>query len=291
MRGRPAKKCSVASDEESDNDSSPCVDCKTEICASDMALQCDLCDNWFCNTNCLKLNKASYERIGKSKNNEGIMWFCHHCRVSFPSMRKVLMKLGDLEKNQNELRQKVEKLEKEGIGKAVEKVLETRGVNRPGETGKQGTSNVLDLVTEVMAEQQDRDNRRLNVVCFGLPESKADFEHRQDDDKDRIKAVIKDVMKLENIEIVDGPFRLGKYDKTKTRPVKIKLGSLEQKEKVIEASYSKVRKSKEEICQRLYFQRDLTYRQRQEEYERRARRRQRPPTGPVTDRGGAPDSP
>jgi len=78
---------------------------------------------------------------------------------------------------------------------------------------------------------------------------------------------------------------------TKTRPVKIKLGSLEQKEKVIEASYSKVRKSKKEICQRLYFQRDLTYRQRQEEYERRAKRRQRPPTGPVADRGCVPDRP
>lgn len=98
----------------SETETEPCADCGTELSGLDLALQCDMCDHWFCNANCLKMSRQAYERIGKSKESEGIMWFCKHCRISFPRTLKILGRISHLEKKQKDLEVRISTIEKKG---------------------------------------------------------------------------------------------------------------------------------------------------------------------------------
>lgn len=62
----------VNEEESSDDEICPCAECDQEIFQNDMAMQCDLCDHWFCN-GCLKFTKQTYERIEKSKTTCGFV--------------------------------------------------------------------------------------------------------------------------------------------------------------------------------------------------------------------------
>ena len=48
---------------DSEDESEPCAECNEKISSSVQALQCDLCENWFCNKNCIKLSNADYNRV------------------------------------------------------------------------------------------------------------------------------------------------------------------------------------------------------------------------------------
>jgi len=63
---------------DSEDESEPCAECNEEISSFVQALRCDLCEHWFCNKNCIKLSNEDYNRVGKSKDNDGVMWFCKH---------------------------------------------------------------------------------------------------------------------------------------------------------------------------------------------------------------------
>jgi hypothetical protein len=64
------------------------------------------------------------------------------------------------------------------------------------------TGSISDVVNQVLNEQSEREPRKLNVVCYSLPESsKESHEERKNDDKNRIR----------NYESF-GNRRLGKYE-------------------------------------------------------------------------------
>lgn len=73
----PKAKNRESDQENSDFESSPCAECDRDIYESDVALQCDLYDNWLCN-HCLHISRSAYDLISKSKTTDGIMWFCSH---------------------------------------------------------------------------------------------------------------------------------------------------------------------------------------------------------------------
>lgn len=53
--------------------------------------------------------------------------------------------------------------------------------------------------------------RKLNVVCFGLPESQQTSpEERRDDDKSRVNRVVQEIMGLD-IAVQNHPIRLGRF--------------------------------------------------------------------------------
>ena len=50
---------------------SPCANCEISISDDDVALQCDLCDNWYCASG-MKIEKCVYEFLNKCKESQGI---------------------------------------------------------------------------------------------------------------------------------------------------------------------------------------------------------------------------
>lgn len=155
-----------------EEDSEPCAECNTEIFEGDQALQCDLCDKWFGHC-CIKLSKSVYDRISKSKANEGIMWFCVNCRGSLPSMKNIMLKVNEMEKRHKEVCDKLLNLENGGLEEAVRKIMDKNDGARPDSLRSGNVNNVPDLVSEVIYEQEERASRVNNVICFGLKESVA----------------------------------------------------------------------------------------------------------------------
>ena len=196
--------------ESSDSEGCPCAECDSEINENDRALQCDLCENWFCNQ-CLKIPKSTYEMITKSKSTDGIMWFCCHCRISLPATKKLLQRLDNLESKQASYEKTIKELQKNvDISRQQNQVESVQSDNA---TGSQGNLNVANIVTQVLEEQHEREIRKLNVVCFGLAESQeGSAEERCQDDKTRICDIIKDDMSLNDINVTGSPIRLGRYD-------------------------------------------------------------------------------
>ena len=60
--------------ENSDSESSPCAECVRDIYENDVALQCDLCDNWLCN-HCLHISRSAYDLISKMESCGSVVNF------------------------------------------------------------------------------------------------------------------------------------------------------------------------------------------------------------------------
>ena len=108
--------------------------------------------------------------------------------------------------------------------------------------------NILDIVRDEARELQDIEMRRIHMVCFNLPESEnLDQDERKHEDKERLKSLIDDDMKLSNKNIiVENPIRLGKKmyvdpqsnvgssinpsSKKGTRPLRFKVDKFEDKQ-------------------------------------------------------------
>ena len=59
-KGYPKSLINDQDDDVSSVECSPCADCEIIISDDDVALQCDLCDNWYC-ASCMKIDKRVYE--------------------------------------------------------------------------------------------------------------------------------------------------------------------------------------------------------------------------------------
>ena len=214
--------------------------------------------------------RTTYDLISKSKTTDGIMWLCGHCRISLPATKKLLQRLDDLESKQLSYEKKMKELQIN----MEKKCKQNDQADNSTETIEK--IDVASIVSQVLVEQHEREKRKFNIVCFGLPESQENSsEERRDDDKERISRVIRDDIGLDDFSMVNEPIRLGRFnaEASKPRPVKFSVSSVEIKQKVVEGSRNKLRKSREERCKDLYFQSDLTANQRKEAYLQRVERR------------------
>ena len=80
---------SVASRQE-DND---CKTCNVTIKQNIKAMQCDMCDNWFC-LKCTQLSNKQYSTMQKL-DEECVMWFCIGCKTAIPGVKKVVRFMYD----------------------------------------------------------------------------------------------------------------------------------------------------------------------------------------------------
>ena len=116
---------------------------------SDKSLQCDFCENCFC-FKCTRVSNKSYEALCKSQN-EGLSWFCVHCRISFSGVTKMTNKINQLEQTQKEILVTVKELKE-----------------KDSDSDKQiSRQEIEDLVREEVEEQKRIDERKLNIMCFG----------------------------------------------------------------------------------------------------------------------------
>ena len=249
-------------DEFSDVEIEPykCAGCSKTTHTIDPPLQCVFCENLYC-YHCSQISsKQSYQHLGKYKEDDGTMWFCHHCRVSFPGVRKIVCRVTKIEEALDTVVKRLEELENNGIDAKIKDALH---------------------------EQREIDSRKLNIMCFGLPEEDQRFSDQESPDQESqdqnskqdsqtIDNIITDVMGLEKDSVLtEKPVRVGKFnpDRTKCRPLKLTVKNMEAKKKVLQAARTRIRYSENPLCKNLFFHPDLTRAQRDEAFARRESRR------------------
>ena len=101
------------------------------------------------------VSAKSYDAVCKSSQEEGIQWFCINCRISFNGVTKMTKKVNIIEQTRKEILVSVEEVKN--------KVSNVRsGVS---------IKEIEEMVREEFEEKQRIEERKFNVMCFGLEES------------------------------------------------------------------------------------------------------------------------
>ena len=102
------------------------------------------------------------------------MWFCKHCNIALPGMKKLLKTMTRMGGRQNAMEEKQKKLE-DSHREVVARVerLEESNNNARGD-GEGMNELVAKCVREVVYEAKQRDTRRKNVIVRNLPEPTED---------------------------------------------------------------------------------------------------------------------
>lgn len=249
-------------DSESENDLTTdeivtCQDCKKTFVQGTNGIDCDFCDHWFC-LNCSKLKKSVYQAIKSTRDN--LMWFCEHCLTAFPGVKKMMMKVANLDDRVDKLETRVKNLEENPLSSNSSKTME-------------------EAVRAEMQEIQDIENRKLNLICFNLAESESEnIEDKKIDDLQNLKEIVEKDMKLTDSDIqIKNPVRIGKKDesgKKKARPLKFSVETFESKQQILKGN-AKLRMHENLEKQSVYISPDLTKRQQKEAYDLRVELRYR----------------
>ena len=254
-------------------DSFDCGDCKKKIYTNDPPVECDFCNNVFC-FKCSDISsKAQYIKLSSSaKEEEGMMWFCIHCRFSNPGVKKMLVKVTKIEETQTSVLDRLDSLEQQNEG-------------------------LDDKIKNAVIEQREVDLRKLNIMCFGLKEStEENVDIKNEAEKTNLSRIIHDVLEVSEEDFsVDGSLvRIGTFDENKTRPLRFKAKTFESKKKLLETARNKLKNQDDPELKDVFFKPDLTKKQRAEAFARRENRRKekakerRQSTEPVGEGVGEP---
>ena len=258
-----------SSDENSDNsvsfldepETAPCYSCKKLLPKSSEGVCCNFCEHWYC-VKCSHLKKVVYQALKGSPDS--LMLFCQSCLTAFPGVKKVMVQLGSLEDKYEKLDERVKNLE----------------------TRPKPIDNISDIVRDEVKELQDIEMRRLHMVCFNLPESEnLDPDERKHEDKERLKSLIDNDMKLSDKNIiVENPIRLGKKmyvddpqsnvgssnhsSKKGNRPLRFKVDKFEDKRLILQAN-AELKNSDDNNLSKIFVTPDQRRRQREESFKLR----------------------
>ena len=212
-----------AAEEDEEREDCPCFSCQEVLGTEDEAVQCDSCDNWYC-VACSELNKAAYNSI--TDHGGVVMWFCKHCNIALPGMKKLLKTMTRMGGRQNAMEAKQKKLE-DSHREVVARVerLEVSNNNARGD-GEGMNELIAKCVREEVYEAKQRDMRRNNVIVRNLPEPVEDKT-----DEDSIKLLTDELGITQKVNITEAK-RLGKEGKKdgddRPRLLKLECESLEQ---------------------------------------------------------------
>ena len=261
---------------QNEEDADECRGCNVKLRESDRALQCDFCENMYC-YKCTSLSAKSYDALCKSNMEEGTTWFGLHCRISFNGVSKITSEVSSkLEQTQKEILASVQELK----SKVTE---DSKGVSK---------KEVEEMVREEFV-QQKRIERKLNIMCFGIEESRSlNVESRRKDDETSVSYIIKEVLGSDEEFDFSNLVRIGKpiiqdesdgeemgisdirnasqVTKKRVRPIRITFTEVEKK--VLDALRESINKVKSGKYKNVFFQQDLTWKQRETGKAKRALR-------------------
>ena len=217
-----------------------CKGCEKNWTTKNDWIYCDFCESWFC-TSCANLKKNIYQVLTSSPSD--IIWFCQHCLYAFLGIKKVTIKIGTIESKIDQIIERVQKLEQTPTPE----------------------KNIQDIVQNEVREIRDQENRKLNIVCFNLPESNEnEATVRQHEDLLSTQNIIDKHMNLAGEKIkVKNPVRLGKKNAKGFRPLKFQVEDLEQKRKILKGNHY-LKSCHETDVQKIFTIPDQTVREREE---------------------------
>lgn len=251
--------------ESSNEEDEDCRDCKTTLTNGDQAVQCDSCSNWYC-IRCTKISAKTYQALTSSKD-DGVMWLCSHCRISMPGFSKLVNRLGKLENSHKQLMED------------IQKIKNTEPIDRQTNENSVTKEYVENSIQDALTEQRLREEKKKNIMIFGLKESTKPLEERKADDISCVNKIIKDVMGDDAV-VVDRLVRVGRFDpeqgagnsdgnsRPKARPIKIFMPDLDSKMRVLNALRLMVNNDRQGRFKYMYCQPDLTIKQRVEARKR-----------------------
>ena len=140
-------------------------------------------------------------------------------------------------------------------------------------------------IQEEMLETKEIENRRLNMICLNLPESrKSDLNERKEEDLELLHKLMQNRMDLDpGVIKVNKLIRLGRRAVSeegviKSRPLSFSVELFEHKRDILKAN-SLLRTSGDSIFSNVYFTPDLTKNQRKIAHQLRVERRLREEKG------------
>lgn len=188
-----------------------CGTCKTSFNDKDKLVTCDSCHATFHSTDgCTNLAPSEYRAV--IIQNRSLIFFCKDCRVAFKKIPLLLRQIEELRSEVRELKDEVNILKNE------KNTLEEKLIER--ENAEMKTN-----MEEIINEMEDRKMRSNNIMILNINESNA---VNRNDRMEEEKRTVRKILAHASITINDFKvIRTGKYDGSKTRPVKVVLESNE----------------------------------------------------------------
>lgn len=181
-----------------------CACCNRSYDAVSM-VKCSVCKKTFKNT-CVDLSSNEVRTLNA---NKGYDWSCKHCRTMGNDIK--------------DLKSLILNLQQEIVGLKAELNVNLK-------------SSAIDdeMFENIIQEVNDRNNRKTNIVIFGIPEQSPEVppEVRIANDKREVKEILHVVDLDLNSTDLD-QVRVGKFMPGKSRPIKINVGNERQVATVI----------------------------------------------------------
>ena len=190
-----------------------CDKCESEISDGHKSIKCDLCKNVF-HIQCVSITAKSLELIMKTKS---IHWFCDKCDSE--NLVKEFSEFRELKSRYAELYDKLENLTRK-VDENSRKIMEAN---------ETVPTNYERIVSTIMEETSQQEQRKFNICVFGLEEGETE-------DKDSFENICTARIGMARDDIhhqIESVHRVGRPQANKTRPLIIKTKSIEMKSRLI----------------------------------------------------------
>ena len=279
----------ISQDQSIDTDPMQCSKCRS--LRNSNLTECEVCAFWFCGK-CTHLKQDALKALHACK---GIHWYCDGCEASaVGAVTNMKYKLGKrspeeflnqkiidqidmaftafeskIRNSATVVEETMKKSYADVVKKLDEKVEAQVVIARPTALDAQPNSDAH------LRELQDRQERRENLIIFGIPESESENrDSRKTHDEVHFQTICQDGMDIE-VEILHST-RLGaKKGGGQARPLRVKLRDERMKMNILRNAKNLAR-SDDQLLTQVYIKKDMTFTERQEDRklrdELRARR-------------------
>ena len=238
-------------------------------------VQCECCLQWYC----CKCSEIPDEALTIIEDFDSLHWYCQPCDIEVSKVVNCgqLTRSSIAQNSEVAIGQQIEALQSQLTGLMTKvndhinvrfQQLEEKLTTRPASVGDTATflTTQTSPTTEIMAtrvidEYRDRESHKLNIILHNVPESPAvESSVRITHDT----KFVTDIAKSINAGPTDvvNITRLGKKLEGRTRLIKVQLGNLNQKRKIL--SNAKKLKECSGTLQKVYVTPDLSVNERQE---------------------------
>lgn len=235
------------------------IECK--ICNSlftdveDKLIECERCEKWEC-LSCSKLSSDQYDIL--TTGATGVHWYCNDCNFQavqavktdndieekckqyFESVKaeigqvrselgnRITSEIGQIHSEMHDIKKQINSHSDSQLRADIDELKEQfKGLEAAsGSINEQQLGNCTE---ECIQEMHSREDRKLNLMFFDIPESDKDESiDRKEDDTNFVKTVLKSI----DIEIpLENVVRVGQKEPgdSRNRPIKIKTKTLDRK--------------------------------------------------------------
>lgn len=263
-----------------DADSYPCGECKKPVKDNDKALQCELCERWL-HAACCDVDDT-YKAM-KNNCSKPVPKFHFYCDL--PCNKFATNFIGSMKKLEEQVEQKTKvvaehtakfkELEEGRLPPLLLETIKQMGGPTSADPNPEQNEQIAELVERKtkaqIAEMEDRNRRKTNLIIFRLPESGSpDSAGKKKDDTGSATKILKEI-KSTHTPIDVSRLGIEKEGSSTPRPLRLAFANAAARDETLRI-YHKARKTaedKEPNCSALFtklsIRKDMTPGEREEE--------------------------